>query len=91
MFSCFPSLIHLDFQSHNELFVSDVEMEQNFNLMELTTLEVDGLLCSSVLVSLSIKLLASPNVLGFRNETGSTNNYSTTVKTKVGSQCNLNH
>ena len=74
-------------------------MEQNFNLMEetreLTTLEVDGLF-SSVLVSfasltLSIKLLASPNVLGFRNETGSTNNYSTTVKTKVGSQCNLNH
>ena len=74
-------------------------MEQNFNLMEetreLTTLEVDGLF-SSVLVSfasltLSIKLLASPNVLGFRNETGSTNNYSTTVKTKVGSQCNLHH
>ena len=74
-------------------------MEQNFNLLEetleLTTLGVDGLF-SSVLVSfasltLSIKLLASPNVLGFRNETGSTNNYSTTVKTKVGSQCNLNH
>ena len=73
-------------------------MEQNFNLLEetleLTTLGVDGLF-SSVLVSfasltLSIKLLASPNVLGFRNETGSTNNYSTTVKTKVGSQCNLN-
>ena len=94
--SCIPSLIYFDFQSHNELFLfSDVGMEQNFNLMEetleLTTLEVDGLLCSSVLVSLSIKLLASPNVLGFRNETGSTNNYSTTVKTKVGSQCNLNH
>ena len=74
-------------------------MEQNFNLLEetleLTTLGVDGLF-SSVLVSfasltLSIKLLASPNVLGFRNETGSTNNYSTTVKTKVGLQCNLNH
>ena len=74
-------------------------MEQNFNLLEetleLTTLGVDGLF-SSVLVSfasltLSIKLLASPNVLGFRNETGSTNNYSTTVKTKVGSQCNLHH